>query len=557
MSGGNQQKVVIAREVSRDPSVLVAAQPTRGLDVGAIEFVHRRLVEQRDAGKAVLLVSLELEEILSLSDRILVLYEGRIVAEFPPDVSEEELGIAMTGGTTRGGSVSEGDAPTGSAPTPQAPLESDPEAYAPIGRRASSRSTSAPAGSSRRCSPPSSRSWWAESSCSRPVTTRCARTRRSSKAPGSTGSSTSATTTSISPFTNHHIWFWWDTNTNHTAAYNLTQTLLTTTPLILTGLAVAFAFRCGLFNIGGQGQYLIGAIVGVYVGSRFTDMAHLPHVIFGLTAAALAGALWGSIAGFLKATVGAHEVITTIMLNWIAYWGGSYLFGRGGPLQNHVNQAVPISDDVAPGAKLAAIWGNPHLQALHSGIFIALGALVVFYIILNRTTLGYEVRAVGFNPEAARYGGISVARNFIIAMAISGLFAGLAGGIDILGWQFRLGVLDVQVSNIGFIGIAVALLGRNTAVGVGLAALLFGGLLTGTSTRSLDPQIFPPAARRESHPDDPGPRAALRRRGRADPLHLAGAQEGPHARTAAAQPTRPHERDGVRRTRPGEAGPAT
>jgi ABC-type uncharacterized transport system permease subunit len=294
------------------------------------------------------------------------------------------------------------------------------------------------------------------------------------------------------PFTDHHVWFWWDTNTNHTAAYNLTQTLLTTTPLILTGLAVAFAFRCGLFNIGGQGQYLMGAIVGVYVGSRFTDMGHLPHVVFAIVAAALAGALWGAIAGFLKATVGAHEVITTIMLNWIAYWGGSYLFGRDGPLQNHVDKSIPISDDVADGAKLAAIWGNPALQALHSGIFIALAALFVFYVVLNRTTLGYEVRAVGFNPEAARYGGISVARNFILAMAISGLFAGLAGGLDILGWQLRLGVLDVQVSNIGYIGIAVALLGRNTAVGIGLGALLFGSLLTGTSTRSLDPDIFPP-----------------------------------------------------------------
>ena len=153
---------------------------------------------------------------------------------------------------------------------------------------------------------------------------------------------------------------------------------------------------------------------------------------------------------------------------------------------------VPISDDIADNAHLPTLWGNPHLQALHVGIFIAVGALIAFYLILNRTTLGYEVRAVGFNPEAARYGGISVARNFILAMAISGLFAGLAGGIDILGWQFRLGVLDVQVSNIGFIGIAVALLGRNTAVGVGLAALLFGGLLTGTSTRSLDPEVFPP-----------------------------------------------------------------
>jgi general nucleoside transport system permease protein len=294
------------------------------------------------------------------------------------------------------------------------------------------------------------------------------------------------------PFTNHHIWFWWDTSTNHTAAYNLTQTLLTTTPLILTGLAVAFAFRCGLFNIGGQGQYLVGAITGVYVGSRFVDMAHIPHVALAIVLATLAGAFWGAIAGFLKATVGAHEVITTIMLNWIAYWGGSYLFGRDGPLQNHVDKSIPISDDIASGAKLSAIWGNPALQALHSGIFFAIAALFVFYIVLNRTTLGYEVRAVGFNPEAARYGGISVGRNFIVAMAISGCFAGLAGGLDILGWQFRLGVLDVQVSNIGFIGIAVALLGRNTAVGVALAALLFGGLLTGTSTRSLDPNIFPP-----------------------------------------------------------------
>ena len=294
------------------------------------------------------------------------------------------------------------------------------------------------------------------------------------------------------PFTNHHIWFWWDTNTTHTAAYNLTQTLLTTTPLILTGIAVAFAFRCGLFNIGGQGQYLVGAIVGVYVGSRFVDMAHIPHLLLAIVLASLAGALWGAIAGFLRATTGAHEVITTIMLNWVAYWGGSYLFGRDGPLQNHVDKSFPISDDIAQKAHFPAIWGNPALQALHGGIFIAFAALVVFYLVLNRTTLGYEVRAVGFNPEAARYGGISVGRNFVLAMAISGLFAGLAGGLDIIGWQFRLGVLDVQVSNIGFIGIAVALLGRNTAVGMGLAALLFGSLLTGTSTRSLDPDIFPP-----------------------------------------------------------------
>jgi general nucleoside transport system permease protein len=297
------------------------------------------------------------------------------------------------------------------------------------------------------------------------------------------------------PFTDARIWFWWNTDVDdpaNQAAFNLTQTLITTTPLILTGLAVAFAFRCGLFNIGGQGQYLVGAIVAVYVGSRFVDMHALPHITLAIVAACLAGAFWGAIAGFLKATVGAHEVITTIMLNWIAYWAGSYLFGRDGPLQNHTDKSIPISDTIADDAKLPTLWGNPFLQPLHVGLFLAIAALFAFYIILNRTTLGYEVRAVGFNPEAARYGGISVGRNFIIAMAISGLFAGLAGSLDILGWQYRLGVLDVQVSNIGFIGIAVALLGRNTAVGVLLGALLFGGLLTGTSTRSLDPEIFPP-----------------------------------------------------------------
>jgi simple sugar transport system permease protein len=142
--------------------------------------------------------------------------------------------------------------------------------------------------------------------------------------------------------------------------------------------------------------------------------------------------------------------------------------------------------------RLHVWWGNAQLQGLHIGFFFALFALVVYWFVLNRTTLGYEVRAVGYNPEAARYGGISVARNYFVAMAIAGTFAGLGGAMDMLGWQFRLGVLDIQNSTIGFIGIAVALLGRNTAVGVGFSALLFGALLYGTSTRSLDPAVFPP-----------------------------------------------------------------
>ena len=295
------------------------------------------------------------------------------------------------------------------------------------------------------------------------------------------------------PFMHHEVWFPWNTDANTEATYNLTQTLLTTTTLILTGLSVAFAFRCGLFNIGGQGQYLVGSITGVYIGSRFVGMGGWQHVVLAIVVASVAGAAWAAIAGFLRATVGAHEVITTIMLNWIASYIGQYLFGIGGPLQNHTSKSIPISDDVASNAHLHVWWGNPKLQGLHVGFFVAVGMLVFFWLVLNRTTLGYEVRAVGFNAEAARYGGINVARSYVLAMAIAGMFAGLAGALDMLGVQFRLGVLDIQVSQVGFIGIAVALLGRNTAVGVAFAGLLFGALINGTSTRNPGlSDAFPP-----------------------------------------------------------------
>jgi ABC-type uncharacterized transport system permease subunit len=276
-----------------------------------------------------------------------------------------------------------------------------------------------------------------------------------------------------------------------TSAYNLSQTLLQTTTLILCGLAVAFAFRCGMFNIGGQGQYFIGLIVANWVGVAFAGMNPVPHIVLVLVAATLAGAAWAGIAGLLKATVGAHEVISTIMLNWIAIYVGEWLFGDGGPLQNSADKTVPISSDIADSAKLPVFWGEQQLQGLHIGLFIALAALVVFYLLLNRTTLGYEVRAVGFNPEAAAYGGISVGKNLIRAMAISGAFAGLAGALDMTGYLYHYGSLDIPVSSVGFLGIAVALLGRNTAVGTGLGALLFGALLFGT-THGLSSNVIRP-----------------------------------------------------------------
>jgi simple sugar transport system permease protein len=286
---------------------------------------------------------------------------------------------------------------------------------------------------------------------------------------------------------------WTSSEDRIVAEINLQQTLIVTTPLMLTGLAVAFAFRCGLFNIGGQGQYLVGTYAAVWVGSSFTSMAAVPHIVLAMVAACAAGAVWGGLAGLLKATTGANEVISTIMLNYVAIWTGAFAFGLGGPLQSDTNTSVPVSNDIAENARLPVFFGDAELQGLHVGIFIALAFLLVFWVVLNRTRTGFEVRAVGFNPDAARAAGISVGRNYVLVMAICGLFAGLAGSLDVLGWQFRVATNDIAISQIGFLGIAVALLGRNTAIGVMFSALLFGALVTGTSVRNLDPTVFEPA----------------------------------------------------------------
>ena len=276
-----------------------------------------------------------------------------------------------------------------------------------------------------------------------------------------------------------------------TAAGNLQQTLLNATSLLLVGLAVAFAFRAGMFNIGGQGQYTVGWIVAVWVGSSFAGMPSVLHIVFAIVAAAAAGAAWAGIAGVLKATTGANEVISTIMLNWIAIWFGVYCFQLGGPLHDPHLSTTPVSNSVVAGAKLPVFWGSSTLQGLDIGIFISLALAVVFGLLIKRTRLGYEARTVGFNPDAARYAGINVGRTWVRVMLICGAFAGVAAALDILGWKFNLYTNDIQTSQWGFYGIAVALLGRNTAGGTTAAAVLFGALLTGTSNRNINLSIDP------------------------------------------------------------------
>jgi general nucleoside transport system permease protein len=257
------------------------------------------------------------------------------------------------------------------------------------------------------------------------------------------------------------------------AENNLVSTLVQFTPLVLTGLAVAFAFRCGLFNIGGTGQFWVGSVCALLVAQHVGGPAGM---VAATLAAGIGGAVWAGLAGGLKAYRGAHEVITTIMLNWIAIYTTQYLFAVSGPLTDS-SVGNGVSKTIKSSAQYPGMWGV--VQQIHIGIFLALACAGLYYVILNRTTLGYEVRAVGLNPEAARYGGISVRRSMIASMAICGAFAGLAGAVQVLGVNYAIASSDVPVLDIGFTGIAVALLGRNTAIGVVFSALLFAALQSG------------------------------------------------------------------------------
>jgi general nucleoside transport system permease protein len=264
-------------------------------------------------------------------------------------------------------------------------------------------------------------------------------------------------------------------------------TLFYATPLIFTGLAVAVAFKCGLLNIGAEGQLTVAAFATAWIGLVLPGWPALILVLLAALAAVLVGGLWAGIPGVLKAKFGAHEVITTIMMNFIAVAIVSYLtqyhYRRQG---DPILETLPIAE-----MKDGALVG-PHIPRMHAllaplgiefperlplnlAFLLALAACAVVYIFLWKTKWGYELRAVGINPSAAEYGGISISRNIVMAMFISGMLAGMVGINEVLGYRYRY--YDGFSAGYGFTGIAVALLGRNHPVGVLLAALLFGALI--------------------------------------------------------------------------------
>ena len=264
---------------------------------------------------------------------------------------------------------------------------------------------------------------------------------------------------------------------------SLSETLTSAIPLVLAGLGLALGFRAGLFNIGAEGQIIVGGIAAVIVGFSFPGMPWVIHLPLALLAGAVAGGLYASIAGWLRAATGAHEVISTIMLNLISYRLLDYMLGL--TWMQREGRSDPVSKSVVPSAELPRLLTDidPNLR-LHAGIFVMIGAVILVYWLLFKTKTGFEFRASGENPDAARYAGMRASLIIVLAMATAGALAGLAGANQVLGVLER--ATPGFSAGIGFDAISVALLGRSHPIGVLFAGLLFGALEAGGRQMQVD-----------------------------------------------------------------------
>ncbi len=261
-----------------------------------------------------------------------------------------------------------------------------------------------------------------------------------------------------------------------TAFYPISESLVTSTPYIFAGLAVALGFKCNLFNIGAEGQIFIGAIVSAFVGYSLVGLPWIIHMPVTFLAGGLAGAVWGGIPGWLKAKTGAHEVINTMMMNYIAFRLADYLLN--GPMKRGGSSGfIPISRDIEPSAYFPAFFPAP--MRLHLGFIVALLMAVLVWWFLFKKTLGFEIRTVGGNSRAAQYAGVSVTRTFVLAMALSGALAAMAGAGEVMGVNHNLA--SAFSPGYGFDSIALALMGGSHPAGVVAAALLFGTLRNGAT----------------------------------------------------------------------------
>lgn len=254
---------------------------------------------------------------------------------------------------------------------------------------------------------------------------------------------------------------------------SIAETLIQTTPLIFTALSYAIALRCGLINLGAEGQLYIGAICGSLVGAHVKGLPAPIHIALILLCGFIGGALWGLIVGLLKVYFGASELITTIMLNYIAMEFVSFCVTNA-PFKDMTAGAAPRMPTVVDSVKLPIILSQTRL---HLGFVFALVAILIYYVFMWKTTKGYEMRVIGMNPNAGRYSGMNIHTNGILAIFIAGGFAGLGGTVQIIGLQYFL--TEGFSNNLGFSGVAVALLGGCNPLGILVSGILFGALNAG------------------------------------------------------------------------------
>ena len=258
---------------------------------------------------------------------------------------------------------------------------------------------------------------------------------------------------------------------------NMGWAIVNSTPIILTGLGVCFAFKTGLFNMGAEGQFIIGTVVGFMMG-YLLDLPPVIHVFVTVVVAIIAGFIYGGIAGFVKAKFGIHEVISTIMLNWIAFYFQNFIVYRykmpNSMSSHNINESAKITLVQNAAQKYDGFFGQFFKAPIHMGIFFAIICAILIYYILEKTSLGYKLKAVGLNKEASKYGGINVDAKIVQSMAISGAICSLAGVSQILGYTYSLPILS-SMENFGFDGLAVALLASNNPI-----ACIFSGLFLGS-----------------------------------------------------------------------------
>jgi ABC-type uncharacterized transport system ATPase subunit/ABC-type uncharacterized transport system permease subunit len=456
LSGGNMQKVVLARELESRPEVLLAAHPTRGVDVGAIEFIYERLRDESRRGVAILLISADLGELLAVADRIVVMHRGQLVAEFAPEADNiPSIGLAMAGVPEERDRYIAPRLVEEGPPAPVARPTSTTVSVTPGHRRMPTIKRQAalkPLGS-------------LAANASQPV---------SAVAIALTIGLIAIVAIGAAPIESYHNLLLG--SFSNTPEFNglVTQA----TPLLLIAASVYASFRAGIINIGAEGQMYVGAFLGAYVPIALHAEPVPLLIALGFVSGALAGAIWSAVPGLLYAHLGVDVLVSTLMLNYVATSLTAYFVD--GPLRDP-SGGIPETKPLPSGVQLPHILG---FGGANVGIFIALGAVLFAGLIYTRTSWGLQARLIGENRDFAQFVGVDVKRRLVEIMAFSGLLAGVAGVVESLGTQLRFN--QSFSPGFGFLGLTVALLGRLNPFGLILAAALYAALEQGSSLMQLN-----------------------------------------------------------------------